>query len=88
MNAATKKRAGRPKTVHPEFGRRKILTNLEIVEGIMSDLHCSHPTVYSALKYATNTYLSNKIREKALELGGMIIELGGEPATEEKTVEK
>jgi hypothetical protein len=69
--------AGDKKRLHeilPEYGRKRILTDVKIVEQIKSSLRCTHPTVYSALKYRTNTLLARRIREKALELGAMEIE--------------
>jgi hypothetical protein len=65
----------RKKKSLPEYGNKRILSDKKIVEQIKSSLRCTHPTVYSALKYRTNTLLARRIREKALELGAMEIEI-------------
>jgi len=53
---------------------RTILVNYGIKKEIMAALGCTYPTIKTALNYKSNTALSSKIREAAINKGGCLVE--------------
>lgn len=51
--------------------KKEILVNNGVRKQIKEALNCSYPTIRAALTYETNTLLGQRIRDVALELGGV-----------------
>lgn len=53
---------------------QEIKTSQEIRVELMKEFPVSEKTVWSALHYATDSYLAKQIRRRAMELGGKLIQ--------------
>lgn len=54
--------------------KKEILVNNGVRKRIKEVLGCSYPTIREALTYRTSTLLGQRIREVAIELGGVVYE--------------
>lgn len=50
---------------------RQILVKRGVVKKIMKDVGVTTPTIIAALKYETHTDKAKRIRQRALQLGGV-----------------
>jgi hypothetical protein len=51
---------------------KQVLVRVGEVKALMQLMHCSKPTVCSALRFRTNTDLAKRIRKVAIDRGGMV----------------
>ena len=53
---------------------KQIIVGYGVVKQLENELHTSRVTVGAALRLRTNTELARKIRQRALQLGGVVME--------------
>lgn len=53
---------------------KQIIVGYGVVKQLQDELHTSRVTVGAALRLRTNTELARKIRQRAMQLGGVMME--------------